>query len=328
MKTGSDKPYLYIILGPTASGKESLAFAAATCLGAEIVSVDSMKVYKSLDIGTAKPDAANRKAVPHHCLDLIEPEVSFSVAEYVKAAEDAIRSIASRGKIPILSGGTALYFKGLLEGLFDAPPVDEALREELKAKDRNELYAELQQRDPLAAAKIHPNDIRRVTRALEIIILTGKPVSSQQTQWDGFHEDRKDNRMLTAGLNYPCTMVAPDHPREELYRRIEARVDRMIDSGLVDEAKKVYDNRDNISRTPLQAVGYKELFPFFEKQTSLEEAIDTLKKNTRHLAKSQMTWFRKFPCKWVDMSDEEGKTVERIIEIWQTDKEPSCDQNV
>ncbi len=301
-----EKNEIYIILGPTASGKESAAFAIAHTLGAEIISVDSMKIYKTLDIGTAKATNEMREKVPHHCLDIIPPTFAdFSVGAYVEFADSAINDIISRGKKPLLSGGTALYYKGLLEGIFEAPPKDMALREELNyfaQENGNEaLYKRLLDLDPVSAGKYHPNDLRRVIRALEVITLTGKAVSDSRNQWSGFHSEAAGN--FQGELRYDFKMVMLDWQRPLLYNRIEERVDIMMDKGLLNEAEYVYHNSETFARTPLQAVGYKEFFPYFENKESLEEAVDTLKKNTRHLAKSQCTWFRKFPCQRISLSE-------------------------
>ena len=286
-----------IILGPTASGKESSAFAIARKGGAAIVSVDSMKIYRRLDIGTAKATPEMREAVSHYCLDIADPVEDFSVGRYQQAADAAIAQLTARGQRVILSGGTALYYKAVLEGLFAAPLKDESLRARLRefaAQNGNDaLYARLVAHDPQAAAKLHPNDLRRVVRALEIIELTGAPISARQQQWSGFHGEAG---AFAGELRYRFRMVRLDWPREELYRRIEVRVARMLEEGLEAEARLVYDNRDTFSRTPLQAVGYKEFFPYFSGECGLATAVEELQKNTRHLAKSQCTWFNKFPA--------------------------------
>lgn len=295
--------HLNIILGPTASGKESSAFIIAQNMKAGIISVDSMKVYRNLDIGTAKASTQMREIIPHYCLDIADPTEDFSVGRFQNAADGGIAQLTRNGKKVILSGGTALYYKAILEGLFDAPVKDETLREKLRdfaAQYGNDaLYARLLAQDPKAAKKIHTNDLRRVIRALEIIELTGKPISQKQQQWSGFHND--EERFRTP-LRYSFKMVRLDWPREELYRRIELRVDKMLEEGLEGEARYVFDNRDTFSRTPLQAVGYKEFFPYFRHECNLQDAIELLKKNTRHLAKSQLTWFHKFPAQGVALS--------------------------
>lgn len=311
------RPLLHILLGPTASGKERTALACAKTLGGEIVSVDSMKIYRGLDIGTAKPSPEMRATVPHHCLDLADPSELFSVARYVEAAEKAIDAITATDKPVILSGGTALYYKGLLEGLFEGPGADPALREELKQRAREEgaaaLHAELVQRDPVTAGKVHPNDIRRVVRALEVVLLTGTPISEHQAQWASNDEKQPDMQDI-----FPNCIVGLAWPRDVLHQRIAQRVDRMMEAGLLNEARRVYDMRETLSRTPLQAVGYKEFFDYFDGKATLEEAVDLLKRNTRHLAKSQMTWFRKFPCTWIEMDEELSvdEVAQAVMNAW------------
>lgn len=318
---------LTIVLGPTASGKEAAAFALALRQRAAIVSVDSMKIYCGLDIGTAKPDATKRAAVEHFCLDLADPAEDFSVARFQQAADAAIAQTAARAQPIILSGGTALYYKAILEGLFDAPQKDEALREELRnyaeANGNDALFARLRAADPAAAAKLHPNDVRRVVRALEIVELTGEPISARQKEWSGFH-DPAQVAGFSGDLRYAFRMFRLDWPREELYRRIEARVDRMIAQGLEQEARIVYENRARYSRTPLQAVGYKEFFPYFAGQMTLPEAIDLLKKNTRHLAKSQTTWFRKFPAVAIPLAP--GMTADNVADIIADTIQTDCER--
>lgn len=317
---GSERPVLHIVLGPTASGKERTALECARLLNGEIISVDSMKIYRTLDIGTAKATAAMREAVRHHLLDVAEPTESFSVADFVRLADAAIADIHARGKTVVLSGGTALYYKGLLEGLFDSPPSDQELRQRLQREAEESgtqtLHDRLRQADSKAAGRIHPNDLRRLVRALEIITLTGKPLSAQQQEWAGFQDGNGDNRMRPT--RYACRIVALDWPRETLYARIAERVRRMMAQGLLEEARRVHEHRDTYNRTPLQAVGYKEFFPYFDGCSSESDAVELLTKNTRHLAKSQLTWFRKFPCAWLPMG--EGETAEstarRVVAAW------------
>ncbi len=296
------KPRLRIIVGSTASGKERLALACAEMLGGEIVSVDSMKVYRGLDIATAKPGSAESARVRHHCLDLVGPADSFSAADFVRAAEAAIADIAARGKIPFLSGGTAFYYKALLEGLFEGPGADPDLRRELEARAEREggvaLHRELSEIDQPAAAKIHPSDIRRLVRALEVARLTGGAISGRQTQWAAFHSPDAGERAagFFANPRHFFTMIRIVRTRDDVRRRIRDRVDRMAAAGLEAEAKWVFDNQDGVSRTPLQAVGYKEFFPYFRGEISFEEALDKLCLATNRLVRSQDTWFRKFPA--------------------------------
>ncbi len=298
---------LRIILGTTASGKERLALAVAERMGGEIISVDSMKVYRGLDVATAKAGPEERARVRHHCLDLVEPTETFSAADFVREAERAIADIRSRGKLPFLSGGTAFYYKALLEGLFEGPGADLALRAELEARAEREggdaLHAELAALDPAAAVKIHPSDIRRLVRALEVAALTGSGISRRQTQWAGFHSpDRKERAAaFFAEPRHEFVMVRIERERADIHSRVRERIGRMVEAGLEREARMVFEERAAISRTPLQAVGYKEFFPYFRGEETLEQAVEKLAFATNRLVRSQDTWFRKFPAEVVRM---------------------------
>lgn len=313
---------LRIILGTTASGKERLALACARLAGGEIVSVDSMKVYRGLDVATAKAGPREREAVPHHCLDLVDPDETFSAADFVRAAEEAIAGIRARGGIPILSGGTAFYYKALLEGLFEGPGADLKLRAALTDRAEREgsaaLHRELSERDPTAAGKIHPSDLRRIVRALEVAALTGRGISASQTQWEGFHLDNPEERAAGyfARPRHLFVMYRIVRDREDVRRRVKERIDRMAESGLEAEARMVWENRERISRTPLQAVGYKEFFPYFEGSCSWEEALEKLRLGTNRLVRSQDTWFRKFPPREVSMAPDADveETAARLVE--------------
>lgn len=315
----SHSPHLRIILGATASGKESLALAVAQRLNGEIVSVDSMKIYRRLDIATAKATARQRALVPHHCLDLADPEITFSAADYVQAADKAIADICGRGRIPILSGGTAFYYKALLEGLFEGPGADPALRRQLEDRAESEgseaLHRELTEKDPAAAAKIHPSDLRRLIRALEVVTLTGKGISSSQTQWADFHHPDPEQRAAAFFQNprYPFTMYRVTRDRADIHRRIAERIGRMAETGLEEEARRVWENRERISRTPLQAVGYKEFFPYFSGEITWPEALEKLRLGTNRLVRSQDTWFRKFPAQEVAMQPDDD--VEQVADM-------------
>ncbi len=293
---------LRIILGGTASGKERLALECAQRLDAEIVSVDSMKVYRGLDVATAKAGPEERAAARHHCLDLLEPEETFAATDFARAADAAIADIVARGKIPLLSGGTAFYYKALLEGLFEGPGADLPLRAELEARARKDgpeaLHRELCAKDPAAGAKIHPSDLRRLVRALEVISLTGQTLSGRQTQWAGFHSEAGASAAAApfAAPRYPFVMVRLVRERADLHRRIAERIRRMAARGLREEAARVWENRATYSRTPLQAVGYKEFFPYFRGEENWEAALERLRHGTNRLVRSQETWFRKFPA--------------------------------
>jgi tRNA dimethylallyltransferase len=263
-----------------------------------------MKVYRRLDVATAKPSERERAEIRHHCLDISDPETVFSVADFVRAAEAAIRDIHSRGRLALLSGGTALYFRALLEGLFEGPGRHPEIRRELEAKADNlgssPLHRELAALDPAAAAKIHPTDRRRLIRALEVLILTGEPISRRQRQWAGFHGG--EGRTFFSLPRYPFAMVRVTRSREELRERIRLRVERMAARGLREEAEWVFANRDRLSPTPLQAVGYKELFPFFSGQADWRECLERLCLATNRLVRGQDTWFRKFPARELFLS--------------------------
>ena len=311
------RPLLRIIVGSTASGKERLALAVAERLGGEIVSVDSMKVYRGLDIATAKASPADRRRVRHHCLDLVDPEENFSAADFAAAADAAIEDIAGRGKIPVLSGGAAFYFKALIEGLFKGPGADTETRAGLEARAASEgtaaLHAELSRLDPAAAAKIHPSDLRRLVRALEVAGLTGEPISARQREWAGFHAQAGESAPFSEP-RHPFVMVRIARTRDDVRRRIRERVGRMVAAGLEKEAKALYERRDRLSRTPLQAVGYKELFPFFSGEATWDECVERLVLATNRLVRSQDTWFRKFPAREIagGEDDDAGELADRL----------------
>jgi len=298
---------LYFILGCTACGKGAISRLLARRLGGQIVSVDSMKIYRRMDIGTAKPSAEARKEVPYHCIDIVEPSESFSVAQFVKHADKAIESIVASGAIPLAVGGTSLYIKALSEGLFEGPSRDPAVRASLRASAEAEglgkLHAELARVDPEAARRIHPNDRRRVIRALEVFRTTGRPISELQKQWD------------SGARRYDCVFMGLRRGKEDLHRRINARARRMIDLGLVDEVRALLAERPGLSEQAAQAVGYAEMIAHLRGQCTLEEAVEQIKINTRRLAKKQRTWFRRWSdVKWFDLPGDEPPetTADRI----------------
>lgn len=317
-----ERHVLRIIVGTTASGKERLALECADRLGGEIVSVDSMKVYRRLDVATAKAGPAERARVRHHCLDLVEPTETFSAADFAAAADAAIADIVARNKIPVLSGGTAFYYRALLEGLFEGPGADPSLRAELEERAAREggeaLHRELAAIDPAGAEKIHPADIRRLVRALEVARLTGDGISKRQVQWQAFHSPDREERAAAyfAQPRHPFAMVRIVRDRDDVHRRIRERVERMAAAGLEAEARWVYENREAVSRTPLQAVGYKEFFPYFRGEESREKALERLCQGTNRLVRSQDTWFRKFPATEMSMEPEADvrKVADTLIE--------------
>lgn len=288
-----------ILTGPTGSGKSALAIDLAERLGAEIVSMDSMALYRRMDIGTAKPTAEHRHRVPHHLLDVLEPWESASVAWWLDRTHKCCRDIVARGKRPLIVGGTPLYLKALLHGLFEGPPADAAIRHRLSAEaavaGTASLHARLAVVDPVSAARLHRNDERRIIRALEVWELTGRPISAWQTQWRKGSGDRgQGSEMLTPD---PCPLT-PDRclclhlPRAELYARIDARVERMFAEGWAEEAAALRRLQHPLSREARQALGYKEMFDFLDGLVDRTEAIARIQLRSRRFAKRQLSWFR------------------------------------
>lgn len=272
--------------GPTASGKTALSVGLAKAFGGEIINADSMQIYKNLDVGTAKPSIEERQGVPHYLLDFLPPETPYSVADFTAAADPLIQEITARGKLPLVVGGTGLYITSLLNGMAFAPEkTDPAIRARLQERAEAEggtaLYAELQSIDPDYAAQVHPNNLPRVIRALELYAATGRRMS----------EERVNARPAEPPYRSLCLCLTC-RDRAVLYDRIERRVNLMVENGVLAEAKQVYDHRDTY-RTAAQAIGYKEFFPYFEGTGSLDECTARLKQATRNYAKRQLTWFRR-----------------------------------
>ncbi len=272
--------------GPTASGKTALSVGLAKAFGGEIINADSMQIYKNLDVGTAKPSIEERQGVPHYLLDFLPPETPYSVADFTAAADPLIQEITARGKLPLVVGGTGLYITSLLNGTAFAPEkTDPAIRARLQERAEAEggaaLYAELQSIDPDYAAQVHPNNLPRVIRALELYAATGRRMS----------EERVNARPAEPPYRSLCLCLTC-RDRAVLYDRIERRVNLMVENGVLAEAKQVYDHRDTY-RTAAQAIGYKEFFPYFEGTGSLDECTARLKQATRNYAKRQLTWFRR-----------------------------------
>ncbi len=290
------KPFVLAIAGPTASGKTWLGVELAKTYGGEVVSADSMQIYKGMDIASAKPTAEEMQGIPHHLISVLDRDVSFSAADYVKLANEAIEDILSRGKLPIIVGGTGLYIDSLLNNVqFAEIKSDSAYREKLYEISRSEgnerLYAELCEADPSAAESIHMNNTVRLVRALEVIHVTGRKFSELKEESVSV-ESPYDSLIL--GLN------AAD--RALLYERIDMRVDEMVKAGLVEEAHELW--QENAMRTAANAIGYKELIPYFEGNALMSECIDKIKQGTRHYAKRQLTWFRKNErINWIIIDD-------------------------
>ena len=274
----------WFLTGPTASGKTSLGLELARRLDAEIVSLDSMALLRGMDIGTAKPTAAERAAIPHHLLDVIDPSEEFSVARYVDAAQLAVAEIASRGREVLFVGGTPLYLKALLRGLFVGPPADWNLRAELAEIARQSgpqaLHDRLATIDPIAAKRLPPADQRRIIRAIEVYEKTGRPISEWQQQFD------------IARPASECRVFVLDWPRAELYERIDRRVDAMFAAGLVEEVERLNAATQTWGRTASQAVGYREVREHLAGRLTLDQTTALIKTRTRQFAKRQLTWFR------------------------------------
>lgn len=268
------------IAGPTAVGKTALSLALAERLSGEIISADSMQIYRGMDIGTAKPTEAEMAKIPHHLINIVSPDSLYSCADYARDAKEAIADIEGRGKTPIFCGGTGLYLESVLyEGKLASPEANEALRSSLWERSAEDVYAELLRVDPEAAASMHPNNRKRVIRALEIYLVSGKT----KTEWD--RENKRQTLIEGAEL-----YVLTSSDREALYRRIDTRVDRMMEAGLLDEVRRLSLDPQT---TAGQAIGYKEFCPYFEGRKTLEEAVADLKQASRHYAKRQLTWWER-----------------------------------
>ena len=279
---------LVAVIGPTASGKTDFAVAIAERLNGEVISCDSMQIYRGMDIGTAKPTAEETRGVPHHLIDIVEPSDPFSAADYAVLASAAVSDIVSRGKLPIFCGGTGLYLDAALTGNKYSPAAkDEELRRELldtaKRDGAEVLWSRLNSVDPVSAEAIHPNNVKRVARALEIYLLTGKT----KTNWDN------ESRLTPSPYN--VVRLMPDRPREDLYTRIDRRVDIMIERGLIDEVRDLIESgRLKRGTTAAQAIGYKEFIDYLDGLSSLDDAVALVKLATRRYAKRQLTWFNRY----------------------------------
>lgn len=288
-----------LIAGPTASGKSDVAVCLAELIGGEVVSVDSMQVYRRLDLGTAKPTPAMRERVPHHLVDVLDLTEAFDAARFVRLAGEAVAGIQSRGKVPILCGGTGLYLNAWLNGLGDAPPPDPVLRAELEAMPTPVLLDELARRDWQTFDEIDVQNRRRVVRAVEVIRLTGKPFSVQRAAWP-------DRAPAVAGRSFGL-----ERSREELVRRIEDRVDGMFAAGLVDETRRLLPEGLAGNRTAAQAIGYRQVMEHLAGERGLRETVEWVKARTRQYAKRQSTWFRQqLDLEWVSVGG--GTSAEEV----------------
>lgn len=295
------------VAGPTASGKTSLAIEIAKRVDGEVVSCDSMQIYKGMNIGTAKPDSDEMCGIPHHMLDFVEPDTSYSVADFAADARAAIDEVLSRRKVPVIAGGTGLYMDSVLNNIrFGDFESDPRLREELtllaEQEGNDAVHKLLQEADPEAAEKIHPNNVRRVIRAIEVCRATGKT----------FTQVNAESRQEPV---YNALIFGIETDREVLYDRINLRVDKMMEKGLLDEVKGFFEKGLSLDTTAMQAIGYKELFEYLRGECSLSESVEKIKQESRRYAKRQLTWFRRNPeINWVSLENSE-KIFEKCYEF-------------
>jgi len=301
---------LPVIVGPTAVGKSQVALQVARKLGGEIISADSVQVYRGLDIGAGKPSREERALVPHHLLDIADPRDNYTAADFQRDAQEAIKGIQTRNRLPLLVGGTGLYVRALLQGFaFSASGENQVLRQKLSEEAKRLGMAVLHQRltevDPEAAEKIHPHDLRRVIRALEVYSQSQVPISGQ--------------RRCTSGTSdYDVRMFILDMPRELLYRRIEQRVEKMLAEGLVEEVKGLLSGGVSPQAKSLQSLGYRQMVAYLQGEEAMAAAVERIKRDTRHYAKRQLTWFRREPdAIWLNISEKGGTAVvaEKICAI-------------
>ncbi len=303
------KPKIVIVLGPTASGKTELAIRLAESFDGEIVNADSMQVYRGMDIGTAKPSLEERRRIPHHLIDIVDPDEDFSASDFRREASRAIADIHGRGKRAIVVGGTGLYIKALLKGLVDSPSGEETIRRELEETAERlggaELLRRLAEVDPETAGRLHPNDRVRIIRALEVYLQTGRPISRFREEHD-FAGDYYDSLKLGIAVE-----------RGELYRRIEERVDRMMAEGFPEEVRGLLARGYTAQLKPFRAIGYKEMCVHLSGACTLEEAVRLIKRDTRRYAKRQMTWFKQDQeIYWVEYPDRFDSIYNHVIEFF------------
>lgn len=303
-----EKIKVVVVAGPTASGKTELGVKIAKAYDGEVVSADSMQIYKGMDIATAKPTLEEMQGIPHHLIDFLDRNVAFSVADYVKLAGEKIRDINSRGKLPVIVGGTGLYISSLIDNIKfpdikSDPEVRKKIENEISEKGKEAVFERLKAVDPETAAELHYNNTVRVIRALEVFEITGRKLS------DFKEESRLQPSLYDAlifGLNFS--------DRQKLYDRINLRVDKMIQMGLVEEAREVFEAGE--MKTAANAIGYKELIPYFDNKSNLNECIDKIKQETRRYAKRQLTWFRKnAKIQWILLDEFDNK--EKIFDYCQ-----------
>lgn len=280
-----------ILLGPTGVGKTGASILFAKKLNTEIISADSMQIYRHMDIGTAKPSVEEMDGIRHHMINIIEPSEEFSTGKYIEMVVPIIEDLIQRGKIPLIVGGTGLYIRAMTKGLFKGPSADWSLRKkllEMEERERGSLYSYLRELDPEVSVRIMPSDTRRIIRAIEVCLKMKRGITDLQ-------------KRLTEPLPYDFVLIGLKRERKELYRLIEERVDRMVSSGLIDEVKKVI--RMDPGKTALQAIGYKEMIAYLNGNITFEEALWLIKKRTKAYAKRQFTWFRRDEAiRWIDVT--------------------------
>jgi len=310
MRTG--KPLVLAIAGPTGAGKSSLAMTLASMIPVQIVNFDSMQIYRGMDIGTAKAGVDDRRRVPHHLLDIRDPDQAFSVGQFIPLFREAVMTVAGKGDLPVAVGGTGLYLRGGLGGLFDGPGRDEALRKELKALEKTSpgtLFRLLEKEDPETAGRVMANDLIRIIRAIEVLRLTGRPISEFQ-RGHAFTDRPFDSLIF-------CL----DPPRGRLYSWISDRVDQMIRDGFLEEVRKLKKKGYGRDLGSMKALGYRELMAHLDGEITFSEAVDRIKSDTRRYAKRQMTWFRREKgVTWLDYQSREDipGLAEKIVEIVQS----------
>lgn len=300
-------PNCLVIIGPTAVGKTEIGIKLAEKIGGEIISADSRQVYRFMDIGTAKPAPDDCRRIPHHMIDVVDPGENYTAADYMRGARRAIEAILEKGKIPLLVGGSGLYIRAVIDGIFPGPGENSEVREKLEITAEKfglaSLYRRLSEVDSTAASHIHPNDKRRIIRALEVYEITGQPISALQ-------EEAK-----LKGADYNPVMIGLNRQREGLYRRIDERVDSIFQCGFIEEVESLLKKGYEESLISMEALGYREVIRFLRGEINLDEAKIKVKRNTHHYAKRQLTWFRKDRrITWFDLGREEKpeETIEAI----------------
>jgi tRNA dimethylallyltransferase len=301
---------LIAVVGPTGSGKSDLAIQLAQTFRGEIVNCDSVQLYRYMDIGTAKIPVANRGGVPHHLIDILDPDIVFTAGDYLRIARPVLADIAAREVLPVVAGGTGFYLRALVQGLFEGPSRDANLRAKLAKRTSNRLHKLLARFDREAAARIHPNDTKKIVRALEVCLLTRRPISAQQA----------DRRNLEG---FRSLLIGLDPPREALASRINQRCREMFESGLVDEVRQILAKGFPLSSKALEAIGYREACLFISGAISYQDAVERTQTATRQYAKRQRTWFRREPgVQWIRSFGNQLETIEaakRLVSIFLRD---------